>query len=161
MISFIPSLKSDMFLSRKALLYAVDLLLAYRALCLYRMNRRLVIFNVILFCLCAATSAVLLGLAYSNFKAVDTPKYLYGCWSLVGSFVALSHFPGESFPSLCFRRQPSTAYVDGSLIGLLFELWLCGLVVYRVISTSKSGRLWSRKSVVELVVSDCIGWFIM
>ncbi|KAG8882645.1 hypothetical protein FRB97_007991 [Tulasnella sp. 331] len=120
----------------QTLLYAMDLLLAYRVLCLYRMNRRLVFVNVIFFVMCALSTAALLVLAYINFKAVDTPKYMKGCWSLLSSFVSLSQFPG-----------------------LIFELWLFGLVVYRVISSAKAMGLWSRKDAVQLMIVDSLGWF--
>ncbi|KAG9015524.1 hypothetical protein FRB94_000129 [Tulasnella sp. JGI-2019a] len=118
------------------LLYAMDLLLAYRALCLYRMSRKLVIFNIAFFTLCAFSTAILLGLAYSNFEAIDTPAHLKGCWSLISSFVTVSQFPG-----------------------LIFELWLFAMVSYRVIVYSKAARLWSRKGIVQLMIMDSLSWF--
>lgn len=73
----------------------MDLLLAYRVLCLYRMNRKLVLINIILFIVCALSTSALLVLAYIDFKAINTPHYLKGCWSLLSSFVSISQFPGE------------------------------------------------------------------
>lgn len=72
----------------------MDFLLAYRAVCLYQFNRRLVIVNIIFFSTSVLISAALLILAYGGFHAIATPQYLSGCFSTVGTFASLALVPG-------------------------------------------------------------------
>lgn len=132
------------FLTRRitalqSLLYAVDILLAYRALCLYRMNRTLVILNIVFFLMCSATTATLLSMAYKEqFGVIPTPAYLTGCWSELGNLISASAIPG-----------------------LIFELWLFCMVAYRVFAYTRKAEHWNRHGIVRLLVQDSMGWFFM
>ncbi|KAG9017662.1 hypothetical protein FRB90_000307, partial [Tulasnella sp. 427] len=124
-------------LDDEAFLYAVDLLLAYRALCLYRMKRNLVIANIILFTVSLIAWIVIIVTAYGGFKAIPTPRFLSGCWSSLGAFIFLSAIPG-----------------------LLFELWLFILVGYRMLVYSKSVG-WNRNEILDLIMKDAVSWFLV
>ncbi|KAG8899795.1 hypothetical protein FRB99_006448 [Tulasnella sp. 403] len=117
--------------------YTVDLLLGYRALCLYRMNTTLVVVNIMFFLASIISWIVIILLAYGNFTAVATPRFLTGCWSLLTSFVFLSAIPG-----------------------IMLETWLFGLVAYRFISYSKAAG-WNRQGIIRLVMKDSVSWFLV
>lgn len=123
--------------STALLIYAVDMLLAYRALCLYRLKRPLVLLTCALFVLSVLAWAILSFMAYGGFKAIPTPRYLTGCWSLMGGFIFFSLLPA-----------------------MLFEFWLFVLVVYRVLSWSQAIG-WSRKGLAGLLFRDSINWFFV
>lgn len=120
-----------------AFLFAVDLLLAYRALCLYRMKRTLVFANVALFSFSVIAWTTLTVIAYGGFKAIPTPHFLTGCWSSLGAFIFLSIIPG-----------------------LLFELWLFVLVGYRMFLYSKSVG-WNQSKILDLIMKDAVSWFLV
>lgn len=122
-----------------AFLYAADVLLAYRALCLWRMNRVLVIANVVIFLLSVVASAVFAGLSISQFNVVATPKYLTGCWTSIPDYNFVAPVPG-----------------------LLFEFWIFVLVLFRAFSFSrKEGLKMSRLAVVQMLFKDSMWWFSM
>ncbi|KAG8884258.1 hypothetical protein FRB97_004763 [Tulasnella sp. 331] len=109
------------------------------ALCLYRMNRKLLIFTAAFFCTCCLCTIVLLIMAYEKqFGVIATPAYLTGCWSLLGSLISICAIPG-----------------------LVFELWLFLMVMYRAITYSNRVGKWKRHSVISMLVADSIGWFVM
>lgn len=120
-----------------AFLYAVDLLLAYRALCLYRMNRKLVFANIVLFSFSVIAWTIFTVVAYGGFRAIPTPDFLTGCWSSLGAFIFLSAIPG-----------------------LLFELWLFILVGYRMLVYSKAVG-WNRSEILDLIMKDAVSWFLV
>lgn len=123
----------------QALLYAVDVLLAYRALCLYRMSRKMVIFNLVFFILCILSTAVIIAIAFkTGLKAIPTPEYLTGCWSLLGGLISLMAVPG-----------------------LIFELWLFGMVVFKVVQFSHELGRGSRYNLVRILLMDSMSWFVM
>ncbi|KAG8897321.1 hypothetical protein FRC00_004477 [Tulasnella sp. 408] len=122
-----------------AFLYAADVLLAYRALCLWRMNRVLVIFNVVIFLLSVIASAAFAGISISQFNVVATPKYLTGCWTSIPDYNFVAPVPG-----------------------LLFEFWIFVLVLFRAFSFSrKEGLKMSRLAVVQMLFKDSMWWFSM
>lgn len=121
-----------------AFLFAVDIVLAYRSLCLYRLNRRLVTINVTFFCVAVANTAAIVGYSFSNFGVVATPRFITGCWA----------------------TMPSTIYMT-TVPPLIFELWLFSLVVYKlIIYTREVGRL-SKESILQLLVKDSMNWFFI
>ncbi|KAG8867241.1 hypothetical protein FRB97_003430, partial [Tulasnella sp. 331] len=54
------------------LLYTADILLSYRALCLWRMNRTLLIINCVIFTVCSISSTTLIGFAVAHFTVYPT-----------------------------------------------------------------------------------------
>ncbi|KAG9015521.1 hypothetical protein FRB94_000126 [Tulasnella sp. JGI-2019a] len=124
-----------------AFLYAADILLAYRVLCIYRMNRALVITNCCIFVLCATTSIILAILTLSSLPLRPSSLYLTGCWS----------------------KDPSVGSFFVPLPGLLFEAWIFGLVLVKVITYSrKRGWKWVREGgVFGLLIRDSMGWFFV
>ncbi|KAG8893377.1 hypothetical protein FRC01_013626, partial [Tulasnella sp. 417] len=122
-----------------AFLYAADVLLAYRALCLWRMNRVLVIFNVVIFFLSVIASAVFAGISISQFNVVPTPRFLTGCWTSIPDYNFVAPVPG-----------------------LLFEFWIFVLVLVRAFSFSrKEGLKMSKLAVVQMLFKDSMWWFSM
>ncbi|KAG8977637.1 hypothetical protein FRC05_000893 [Tulasnella sp. 425] len=120
------------------LLSVLDLLLGYRVLCLYRMRRSLVIFNVVFYLICLVLFAVIVGLGYRGFDGIDTPRGMTGCFCTIGSWlVFMSCVPG-----------------------LLFQIWIFGLALYRVAAYSKSTRR-SLPEVLRLLLKDSISWFFI
>ncbi|KAG9033389.1 hypothetical protein FRB95_014837 [Tulasnella sp. JGI-2019a] len=118
-------------------LYAVDILLAYRALCLYRMNRRLLIFTSAFFIICFLTTVTLLIMAYEQqVGVIPTPVYLTSCWSTLGNLISMCAIPG-----------------------LVFEVWLFAMVMYRVFTYSRQVGKWNRHGVIDMMVRDSVGWF--
>lgn len=128
--AFISLVEASPDLARylKMLVYIVDLLLGYRALCLFQMERKLVIGNIVFFLSSVVVCVTLLVLAYGGFQAYRTPRYLSGCYSTVGSFSLLAFLPSK-----CFTSVLGVAMV---LIGLHVRPRFRALVVY-------FGRPWS------------------
>ncbi|KAG9045248.1 hypothetical protein FS837_006756 [Tulasnella sp. UAMH 9824] len=121
-----------------AFLFVVDVVLAYRTLCLYRLNRRLVMINISFFCLAVASTAAIVGYSFSKFGVVATPRFITGCWA----------------------TMPPTVYMTTVPL-LVFELWLFSLVVFKLIRyTREVGRL-SRESILQLLVKDSMSWFFI
>ncbi|KAG8889408.1 hypothetical protein FRB98_004501 [Tulasnella sp. 332] len=129
----------DLAFFTASLLYAVDLLLAYRALCLYRMNRKLVIFTITFFLSCVMSTIVIVAVAFfQSFRVVATPPYLTGCFSLLDSLLSAMAVPS-----------------------LVFELWLVAMVVYGVLEYSKKGGKFKSSKVVQLLLMDSLNWFLI
>ncbi|KAG8947636.1 hypothetical protein FRC04_010570 [Tulasnella sp. 424] len=122
-----------------AFLYAADVLLAYRALCLWRMNRTLVIFNVVVFLISVIASTVFAAFSISQYNIVPTPRFLTGCWVSIPDYNFVAPVPG-----------------------LLFEFWVFALVLFRAISFSKKdGLKISKLGVVQMLFKDSMWWFFM
>lgn len=120
------------------MLSVLDLLLGYRVLCLYRMKRSLVIFNVIFYLICLVLFAVTVGLGYHGFGGIDTPRGMTGCFCTIGSWlVFMSCVPG-----------------------LLFEMWIFGLALYQVAAYSKATRR-GLPGALRLLLKDSISWFFI
>ncbi|KAG8952046.1 hypothetical protein FRC04_005379 [Tulasnella sp. 424] len=96
-------------LGTTGLLLIVDTVLAYRMLCLYEMDYRLLVANIVLFSFGAASTAVIIGFCLSGFRVVATPRYLTGCWVTAGSSIFMALIPA-----------------------LAFELWLFVLVLIKL-----------------------------
>lgn len=77
----------------QAFLFAVDIVLAYRSLCLYRLNRRLVTINVTFFCVAVASTAAIVGYSFSKFGVVATPRFITGCWATMPSTIYMTTVP--------------------------------------------------------------------
>ncbi|KIO21284.1 hypothetical protein M407DRAFT_29110, partial [Tulasnella calospora MUT 4182] len=146
-------------------LYAADVLLAYRALCLWRMNRVLVIFNVVVFLLSVIASAVFAGLSISQFNVVPTPRFLTGCWTSIPDYNFVAPVPGSFVPTHEQYSDQKTSRADLKplhLPGLLFELWIFVLVLFRAFSFSrKEGLKMSKLAVVQMLFKDSMWWFSM
>ncbi|KAG8987219.1 hypothetical protein FRB90_003530, partial [Tulasnella sp. 427] len=117
---------------------AVDVILAYRTLCLYRLNRRLVMVNVTFFGLAVASTAAIVGYSFTQFSVVATPRFITGCWA----------------------TMPPTIYMT-TVPPLIFELWLFSLVIYKLVRyTREVGKL-SKQSILQLLVKDSMNWFFI
>lgn len=77
------------------LLYTADVLLSYRALCLWRMNRTLLIINCIIFVVCSLASTTLIGFAIAHFTIYPTLKDATGCYSSDTAYYFVAPIPGE------------------------------------------------------------------
>ncbi|KIO24477.1 hypothetical protein M407DRAFT_26091 [Tulasnella calospora MUT 4182] len=121
-----------------AFLFVVDVVLAYRSLCLYRLNRRLVTINVAFFCIAVASTAAIAGYSFSKFGVVATPRFITGCWA----------------------TMPSTIYMT-TVPPLIFELWLFSLVVYKLIRYTREVGRPSKESIIQLLVKDSMSWFFI
>ncbi|KAG8993724.1 hypothetical protein FRB94_010391 [Tulasnella sp. JGI-2019a] len=124
----------------KALLFTADALLSYRALCLWRMNRKLLIANCVMYAAAVVTSAVLLGFAVSDFTIVPTLEFSTGCYASTPIFTALAPIPG-----------------------LLFEIWIFGMVLARLVMFAKGQRFKTSSTqtvdILQLLVHDAMWWF--
>ncbi|KAG8890477.1 hypothetical protein FRB98_007824 [Tulasnella sp. 332] len=122
-------------------LYAADVLLAYRVLCIYRMNQVLLIFNCCIFAASVITSVALASFTVSSLGLVSSTPHLTGCWT--GDASAYSFFT--------------------PLPGLLFETWIFGLVLLKIINYSRNqGWKWVREGgILGLIVRDFMWWFVV
>ncbi|KAG8957760.1 hypothetical protein FRC03_009832 [Tulasnella sp. 419] len=116
----------------------MDLLLAYRALCLFRMNRKLLWINVVAFVLCATSTVALFSISVPKYQNIPTPEFLTGCWSILPSYDFAALIPG-----------------------LLYELWLFALVVYKVITYVRNYGTKHMQGVFRLLVKDSSIWFFI
>ncbi|KAG8903110.1 hypothetical protein FRB99_003744 [Tulasnella sp. 403] len=120
-------------------LYAADLLLAYRALCLWRMKPSLLAISSAIFLLSFIFSMVTLVISISHFIYVPTPEYLTGCWVWSPDYYFLSPLPG-----------------------LAFEFWLFSLVIWKAISYSRrNGSALGRPGILQLLIRDSLWWFFI
>lgn len=103
------------------------------------MNRRIVILNLVFFSFCVLTTIIIVVIAFkTELRTIPTPEHLTGCWSLLGNLLSIIAVPG-----------------------IIFELWLFGMVLFKVIMHSKEhGRL-SRHNLVRLLLVDSMSWFAM
>ncbi|KAG8976486.1 hypothetical protein FRC05_003729 [Tulasnella sp. 425] len=120
------------------LLLIVDTVLAYRMLCLYEMDYRLLVANIVLFSFGAASTAVIIGFCLSGFRVVATPRYLTGCWVTAGSSIFMALIPA-----------------------LAFELWLFVLVLIKLYQHIKEVGGMSQKTVTRILLKDSINWFFI
>lgn len=103
------------------------------------MNRPLLIVTFTLFFLSLLCTVGTLVMAYKNsVGAVPTPPYLTGCWSNLGNWIGMTAVPG-----------------------LLFEVWLFAMVVYRMVTYSKKVGRWKQGSVIAMMIMDSVGWFFL
>ncbi|KAG8923569.1 hypothetical protein FRC02_011052, partial [Tulasnella sp. 418] len=116
----------------------MDLVLAYRVLCLYRLNRKLLWINVVAFLLCATTSFIVICVAVPLYEVIATPEHLSGCWAIN---------PAWDFAAL----GP----------GLLYELWLFGLVSFKVVSYVRSYGSGHIQGILHVLVKDSSIWFFI
>ncbi|KAG9038550.1 hypothetical protein FRB95_000771 [Tulasnella sp. JGI-2019a] len=123
------------------LLYTADILLSYRALCLWRMNQKLIIINCTIFAVCSISSTMLVGFAIAHFTVYPTLQYATGCYSSGRTYYFLAPLPG-----------------------LLFEIWIFVLVMVRAFkfSRGKRGKASGREAanVLQLLTQDAMWWFI-
>lgn len=93
-LQFVAHINKLTFACYQIFLYAADILLAYRALCLWRMNRTLLAISSALFVASVITSTVLVSLSISQFFVKATPPYLTGCFTTIPDYSFASPIPG-------------------------------------------------------------------
>lgn len=122
------------------------------------MRRSLVILNVVFYLICLVLFAVIVGLGYRGFEGIDTPRGMTGCFCTIGSWlVFMSCVPGKCVDGTVNRTKNVSLTL---LLGLLFQIWIFGLALYRVAAYSKSTRR-SLPEVLRLLLKDSISWFFM
>ncbi|KAG8903109.1 hypothetical protein FRB99_003743 [Tulasnella sp. 403] len=119
-------------------LFVVDIVLAYRTMCLFRMNRTLLIANIILYSICIIATITIAGYSFSQFSVIATPPYLNGCWTMMPDTISMTGFPLLSF-----------------------ELWLFFLVLLKVFRYVKEYGKISKESILQLLVKDSTSWFFI
>jgi hypothetical protein len=119
-------------------LYLVDILLAYRVVCLYHANRKLLIFNGIVLLCSALTTIIILSFSLPQYVTIATPAHLTGCWAKTPSFDFASCIPP-----------------------IIFELWIFGLVLYKIYQcwTDYNGFSIQTAFMAKLLIRDQMSWF--
>ncbi|KAG8873235.1 hypothetical protein FRB97_006913 [Tulasnella sp. 331] len=139
----------------RVLLFTADALLSYRALCLWRMKRKLLIVNAVLFITAVVTSGILLGFAVSHFTIIPTIAFSTGCAASTPIFTALAPIPGMFRPPFNYIAQKGQC--------LIFEIWIFAMVITRVAMFSKSQRFKNSSTqtvdILQLLVHDAMWWF--
>lgn len=119
-------------------------------MCLYQMDRRLLILNLTLFTLSIMGSIVLITLAYQGYAGIPTPQYLTGCYTSLHSIAAVVFVPGTVFTQ-------SSLYRLSECVGLIYELWIFFLVAWGVYRACRRDN--GSKTLMQLILMDSLKWF--
>lgn len=116
----------------------------------YRMHLRPALVTMGLFLLSIAALIGIVASDHIDFGVIPTPTYFTGCFTIYRSFAYFCAVPGKFIIG--------SIVVSNSAAGLLFELWLLVMMLYRTIKYSKVG---GKRPIMGILLYDALLCFTM